>query len=168
MLHCKVWTLIVRRTVATWQAGCSQTSQYSRKCYWMCVSGCEARVVPAGRSSSAMRGRRPAVDERDIWPLRSPDLNPPYLLLGGDLKKQACVAPPMVIDDFVAIIEYIIACSRLCYVAHCRLPWNRWRPLPKRTAITRQPLNDHLMPCDIWGWCFQKQHISEHTVYSRI
>ena len=52
-----------------------------------CVSSCEAHVVvPAEQSSSAMRGRRPAVAERDLWPPRSPDLNPPYLVLRRDLK----------------------------------------------------------------------------------
>jgi hypothetical protein len=111
-----------------------------------------------------MRGRRPAVAERDLWPPRSPDLNPPYLLLRRDLKEGACAARPIAVDDFVAIIEYIIACSRLCYAAHWCLPWNRWQPLRKPTAITREPLNDHLMSCAIWRWRFRKLHISEHTL----
>jgi len=111
-----------------------------------------------------MRGRGPAAAERDVCPPRSPDLNPLYLLLCRDLKDQACAGPPMAVDDFVAIIEYIIACSRICSVAHCHLPWNRWRPFRKHTAITRQPLNDHLMPCDIWRRCFKKPHISEHVL----
>lgn len=70
----------------------------------------------------------------------------------------------MAIDAFVAITEYIIACLRLSYVAHCHLPWNRWRPLRKPTAITRQPLNDHLKPCAIGRWSFRKLNISEHII----
>jgi hypothetical protein len=165
MLHCKVRTLVARSTVATWQAGCSQTSHYSRKYYWKCVSSCEAHVVvPLGQSSSAMRGRGPAVSERDLWPPRSPDLNPPYLLLCRELKEEACTAHLIARDDFAAIIEYIIACSRLYYAAHWYLPWNRWRPLQKPTAITRQPLKDHRMPCAIWRWLLWKLHISEHIL----
>jgi len=57
-----------------------------------------------------------------LWPPRSPELSPPYLLLCRDLKDQACAAPPIAIDDFVAINEYIRACCIPCYLAHCRLP----------------------------------------------
>ena len=64
----------------------------------------------------------------------------------------------------MAVTEYIIACSILCYAAHWCLPWNRRRPLRKSTAITKQPLNDHLMSCAIWRWRFRKLHISEHIL----
>jgi hypothetical protein len=122
-----------------------------------------------------MRGRRRAVAERDLWPSRSPELSPPYLLLCRDLKDQACAAPSMATDDSVAIIEYIIACWILWYVVHYSVldtmicgtllsALKQMTTAPKTYCNYKATIEWSSDDMRYWAVTFQKLHISGHIL----